>query len=319
MKRKPLSPIFLCDLLAVSACNLVMPVNLPATATVIPSQLVLSPTNIPEATFVITQAFNHFTTITPINTLQPTPPSTPTWTPRPTLPSYAAQLFALKIFKANGDCLLPCWIGISPGKTTWNEAYAFLSTFADDISSRDNLQSNVHVVHFKFPNTSYRGVSETGATINLRDGIVDMIDTPTGISLSELLSTYGFPDEIRIRAIGYSTIESIGRFTLILFYKDKGIMAVYVGINEKSKIIHICPNHIQGPQLAWLLWSSADHLTFSEAGRKTLLISDIPPPAEEDYIPLEKLTNLSIEAFTQRYKDPKNQGICIEMQAPDWP
>lgn len=317
MNNKLLLLIIVLYWLLLAACIPTAPVNFQETITIVPGPIKPSPSNITRTANVSTPSLIPIPSSTPTNTSLPSP--TLTWTPKPTLPPDQAQEFALKLFKTNGGCQLPCWIGITPGKTTWEEAYAFLATFADYISSRNNAQSSVHVVHFKFPNTSYRGVSETSATIHIKDGGVNSIMTPQDLSLPDLLSIYGPPSEIRIHAIGYSTMDPVGRFTLVLFYQNKGIMAVYDGTNEKSKIIHICPNQIQGPQQVWLLWSPADNLTFAEAGRQTLLISPYPPPAEEDYISLEKLTNLSVEAFTQRYKDPKNQSVCMEMQAPDWP
>jgi len=256
-------------------------------------------------------------TITPTFTIMP--PPTLTWTPRPTLPPYQAQAMALNLLKNNGGCLLPCWIGISPGKTTWDEAYAFLSIFADQIPGGKDDLSNVHTVRFKLSDASYNGGLETGATIYTDKGVVDRITVfPEDISLSDLLATYGLPSEIRIHAIGIYTMSPKGRFTLILFYKDKGILAVYDGINEKSNIIHICPDNIQGPQQIWLLWSPAKEFTFSEAGKQILLFSNPPPPAEKDYNSLGDVSNLTINDFYQRYKDPKNGKICIEMKAPDW-
>jgi hypothetical protein len=310
MKRQWLISIGV--MVVISACNQATPVNLQATASVLASQFAPAPTS-----FTETPGLAPSSTATPTFTPQPTSTLTQEWTPRPTLSPQQAQAFGLKLFKTNGNCLLPCWIGLTPGKTSWNEAYAFLATFADSISSRDNLLSKVHTIRFKFPDTSYRGVSETAATIILQDGVIDKIRTPEDISLSELLSAYGSPTEIRILIIGTDTMDPIGRFTLVLFYQNNGIMAVYDGINERSKIVHICPNHIQGLQQRWLLWAPVNNLTFTEAGKEILLISPYPPPAESDYIALENLSDLSIDAFTQRYSDPKNQGICMEMQAPE--
>jgi hypothetical protein len=235
-----------------------------------------------------------------------------TWTPRPTLPKAQAQAYALKMIKTNGGCQLPCWLGITPGKTTWDEANAYLTTFADSIDDS-------HFVKFKFQTASFLGHSVAGASIFLKpDGRIDRISTLVDLSLPELLAEYGPPTEIRLLAIGVYTIDPLGQFTLVLYYKEKGFMAVYEGKNERSIIIHVCPNRIYAEQ-RWLLWDPADQLTFAEAGRETLLISPIPPPSENDFIPIENLTDLNPESFYQRYKDPKSQGICMEMQAPDWP
>jgi hypothetical protein len=313
MKKYLLYPLVFCFVIILAACSQAVPSVHTETKTLFSSTRLSSPTKIIINSNTETPSVMPSFPAEP--TISPQPIPTPTKILRPTLSPDQAQALALKMIKTNGDCLLPCWLGIEPGKTTWDEAFDNLNTFADHIST---LTSDVYGIIFKFPQNTYR-VDKTGATVFVRNGIVDQIMTPEDISLSELLSKYGSPTEIRIRAIGYNTMDPIGRFTLVLFYNDKGIMAVYDGTNEKSQIIHICPKHILGPQQVWLLWAPADILTFSDAGRQTLLISDYPPPAEEDYITLEQLTDLSIEAFTQRYKDPKNQSVCIEIHAPDWP
>jgi hypothetical protein len=333
MKNPQICLIFLCFIFLMTACNkapiespskitltennpgygLSTPiVNLRSPETRNSSALTVTPIHTELSKLNPSLVMTETKQISPTLTWTPRPTPTLTWTPWPTLPKDQAQNYAQKIMKTNGGCQLPCWIGISPGITTWSEAYAFLAPFADSIINYE--------VYFKFPDNSYRGVSETAAFFEVRgNGLIDKISTTTDISLSNLLTTYGLPSEIRIRAIGIYTVDPVGRFTLVLFYKNKGIMAVYDGKNEKNKIIHICPDHIQGPQSAWLLWDPADQLTFSVAGRETMLISDPPPPSEDDYIPLEKLTGMSINAFYQRYKDPQNSRVCIEIQAPDWP
>jgi hypothetical protein len=53
----------------------------------------------------------------------------PTYDPPPTLvPELQDQLFNL--LKSNGNCELPCFLGIAPGKTTWTEAKTFLVTYS---------------------------------------------------------------------------------------------------------------------------------------------------------------------------------------------
>ena len=259
-----------------------------------------------------------------LETIKPTnlPTNRSTKTPLPTLSLIQAHDFAWNMVKTNGGCQLPCWFGIYPGITKWEDARAFLVTFVDDIEISP-IEGN-YSINYTLPENSYR-VSEGGintkggASVFVKDGIVKKIRTSIDITLPELLTTYGAPNEIRLYALGYSTIDPIGRFEMVLFYAEKGIMAVYNGKNEKGKIIEICPNKIQGPQGIWLMWSPNTSMTFKEAGLETNLISSVPPPSEAEFIPIEKLTDLDVMSFTQRYKDSKNQGICMKMQAPDWP
>jgi hypothetical protein len=267
-------------------------------------------TSTPVPSFTLTDTIQPTMTFTP--TMQPTLTPTPSWTPRPSLPPDQARTFALQVVKTNGGCQLPCWLGITPGKTTWDEVYSFFVTFAKNIYPQVLDSSYTGRVILKFPD-----LSERGAYLHMdKDGVVTQIETPEDIPLPDLLTTYGPPSEIRIRAIGVVTMSPVGRFTLVLFYPDKGILAVYDGENEKANFIHICPNHIQVPQTAWLLWSPLEKMSFAEAGKETIIRD---PPSEADFIPLEKLTGMDIETFYERYKNPANQGICMYIQAPDWP
>jgi hypothetical protein len=240
-----------------------------------------------------------------------------TWTPRPTLPKAQAENFALNLLKTNGGCKLPCWIGITPGKTTWDEAYAFLATFAETEYGYGIRSENERYANLNLPKNSFLNRSEELANFTLKpDGRIDQIYTHMDIALSDLLRDYGPPTEVRLLAIGVYTMDKFGRYTLVLFYKEQGFMAVYYGKNERSLIIHICPDHAEIQQ-PWLFWDPMDQLTFSQVGERTSLIDKYPPPSEQDYIPIEKLTDLTPETFYQRYKDPKNLGTCMEMRAPD--
>jgi hypothetical protein len=322
MKRNPIHFFLFFLLIILSACS--QPISIvqntlvvpsPVLATTIQPATVSEPPTIKPSITSTHETATAFPTQTPVATETPFP--TQTWTPRPTLPKTQAQAYALKMMKTNGGCQLPCWIGIIPGSTTWAEADAFLATFADSVTGPWPPYYQ-YLVKFTFPDTSYLGYLRSSAAIYVKtDGRVDRIMTITEISLPDLLTVYGPPSEVRLRAIGASTMSPVGRFTLVLFYKKKGFMAVYDGENERSIIIHICPNHIKVIQQVWLLWDPADQLTFKEAGKSTLLISDPPPPSEGDYIPIENLTSLTPETFYERYKDPKNQNVCMEMQAPD--
>ena len=92
-----------------------------STATVLPTQIPASPTSTTTRT----------PTSTPTRVPRPTATSLPTKTATPTkYPTLDAQgrlNFVLQALKTNGGCQLPCWWGITPGKTTWAE---MVDTFA---------------------------------------------------------------------------------------------------------------------------------------------------------------------------------------------
>ncbi len=78
------------------------------------SQIVLTATpqsaTFPNSTIISSSSGN---TDTPVSTFSPTEAS--------------ARLQDL--LKTNAGCRLPCWWGITPGKTTWDEAEEYLKTF----------------------------------------------------------------------------------------------------------------------------------------------------------------------------------------------
>jgi hypothetical protein len=268
-----------------------------------------TPTNMPRPTQTITT--------TPSPTSTPLPTSTLTWTPQPTLPPDQAHAFALNMIKTNGGCLFPCWLGIVPGQAQTVEALASLAPFADRIIP-GGLYSfrNVYFILSE----PLGGEKEFSAGLSDENGIVTVIETFMPISLADLLSTYGPPSEVLIHAIGWSTLGKEGRFLMVLIYPKKGIMALYFGPVALGKTLYISPNHFDNPQLTGLLlWSPTREMTFAEGGRRLGIITDPPPPGEKDYLPLEKVTNLSIQAFYQRYKDPQNSGLYFFMEAPDYP
>jgi hypothetical protein len=238
------------------------------------------------------------------------------WTPQPTFTAGQARDYALNMMKTNGGCKFPCWFGITPGKTTWVDASKALSSYAYSISKPNMLRESYEVT-LKFPFQSFHGNSSAAANIFVKpDGKVEKIKTLTDITLPDLLDTYGVPDEVRLLAVGVNTTDPNGHFTLVLFYPDLGFIAAYEGKNERDAVIHVCPSNITG-QPEWLIWNPADPVTFSEAGKEISLISSVSSPTEKDYISIEKLIGVTPEAFHQRYKDPENTDVCMEMQAPD--
>ena len=113
---------------------------------------------------------------TPVSTLTPTKPlltltriSTPTLTPlltntptsKPTptrFPPEQAELMVLDLLENNGGCLLPCWWGIVPGQTTWEEAHDLLMPITFDyiyIESPGGFtkspKSKSFIASFQFP------------------------------------------------------------------------------------------------------------------------------------------------------------------------
>lgn len=241
---------------------------------------------------------------TPIYALTPT--FVPTLTPRPTLSSQDAQVAVLKLISNNGGCNLPCWWGLTPGKTTWQEARNFLEILSPQIIS---LRDNVYGLTYKnLPKDISGGV--IGATISTSNDVIQTISTDIYYPLAEIMQKNGKPTEIWIFA-DKETINPEIPFTLALFYADQGILAIYQGTSLREESPEICPNRIGGDQVSWFLWNPSLAFSFADAGRNALLFQNTP--SERPFLQINDVTNMDISMFYDKYIHPENGTSCFEM------
>ena len=137
-KRRAISPITCClVLMALGAMSAGCSISSATpTETEPPTAQVLETT----PTSIAATATRPMSTPTLVASTTSSPSSTdtkvPTETPMPPLASLVAQQQAVELLKSNGNCSLPCWWGITPGKTTWSAAESFLYQFDQQVYSR---------------------------------------------------------------------------------------------------------------------------------------------------------------------------------------
>lgn len=143
------------------------------------------------------------------NTLEPTL----TAIPKATLVPEEARKLVQELLENNGGCKLPCWWGITPGKTTWAEARIFLEGFSVYVGETGEVQ-------IPLP-TPYSNATYMDHGYSIKNGIVDHIDIynfnlAPNYYLPKFLETYGQPTEIWMRT--YSKYEmGIHPFLVDLF------------------------------------------------------------------------------------------------------
>lgn len=125
----------------------------------------------------------------------------PTWTPLPTLENYSQIVVSL--MTDNAGCQLPCWWGITPGETSWQEAKQFLQQFAFITTRGGSLSQHVetepYIVYHWNPGTD----DSNGTLIDVRNGIVQLIlfSSETArfrFQLNQILTDYGIPDKVTV-------------------------------------------------------------------------------------------------------------------------
>jgi hypothetical protein len=241
-------------------------------------------------------------TETPVTTYTPT--ATATRKPQPTFTSKEAEEMVKDLIATNGGCLLPCWWGITPGVTTWEETRSFLEPFATRILTlRENLYG---VTIDNLPESISDG--GVGATIGVKDDIVQTIRTDVFYPLPQVLQIYGQPDEVRVYVDPWS-IDALAPFVIALYYEKLGFLATYSGKTSKGEVIKICPSLIGEPQTIWYLWSPDLTVSFDKAGRQALLFVS---PSEKPFHRLEETTNIDDKVFFEKYRDPQNTSMCFQ-------
>lgn len=251
--------------------------------------------------------------IKPSTPIFATPELTQTAVLKATLAPDEAKKMVQELLENNGACMLPCWWGITPGKTTWAEARYFLESFAVYIGETG-------LVRVPLP-APYSNATYMDHGYSIKDGIVDYIhiynfNLAPKYYLPKFLETYGQPSEIWIQTFSQ---EEIGQqnFAFSLFYQDRGILVEYstatsiedVAVDGKLR------NCLRGADSPFInLWSpEKDKMSFQDAKQKFLDTTNLPEPK-----PLFEATGLDVKTFYETFKNP-DTDVCLETPKNLWP
>jgi len=246
------------------------------------------------------------------------PEQTQTVIPNATSESEEAQKLVQDLLESNGGCRLPCWWGITPGKTTWAEARQLLEKTSMHIGGQESGDMFYVDVQAYLP-YPYNFAKYMEHSYYIENGVVDYIsvynfDLALNYRLSNFLETYGEPTEIWMRT--YSKYEmDIHPFLVDLFYRDKGILIEYsTGDPPKEvdgKLQNCRIKEMDSPFIH--LWSpETQNLSFQEA-KKFIDTMNLPEP-----VPLLDATGVDVKTFYETFKNPETD-VCLETPKNLWP
>ena len=182
--------------------------------------------------------------ITP--TIQPLPllSETPLITPTPTLdylfmpkkgPSFEQQVRLFEALKDN-NCELPCYLGITPGQTTWQEAKLKLESYGNVFYGPDRSEKSL-AYDFRMVFLGSHVI-----ILNIEDNIVQRIflsiinhdesmyyDNWSKYSIHHTLIQLGAPDDIFINA------NEDGGYSIAMVYKKSGMALEWYGMQKKKR------------------------------------------------------------------------------------
>jgi hypothetical protein len=276
-------------------------------------------------------------------TLIPTIPVTPTRTLVPTLAPGAARSQLENVIRDQNHCLLPCWLGITPGVSTSNDfdsvfaRYSALLNFynadKDGIISRgitfelgQGITSNFYI---DYRTRANQNIIDTLyiSTQALRKIDVGFQDEYTSeyyhqllkdYSLSQVLTEYGVPSKVSMNVRFYlydgsppSPSQKFGSFKIRLFYPEQGVIAIYemplIKMGEYGKA---CPAN----SFVNLWLTSPDNDGYYEK----LLSSRQKEGEDFDYDKTtDEAVNMSLEQFYEMFRTPNQK--CLQTPLSAWP
>jgi hypothetical protein len=285
---------------------------------------------------------------TPAFTTTPTPRSGPTITPTTvsTLPEAQARARLLKLLANNGSCILPCLWGITPGKSTYQEAEVTLLPLAgisqlvdlspspgeiEPVYSENDLSLYTRVVYFYSDDGIVSRISfqarEEKAIVapNGEKGFAEIYDSKTfgkrayPYMLSKVLFKHGIPTAVLIQT--FDALSSMdhsisGGFDILLLYPDQGLLVHYTTqmqvVGEK---VRGCPAYAH---VEMELYPTGQGDFFGQFLSQTKWAGIWPLPVKKLYWrPIEEATSMSLVQFFEAFRQPTDQ--CIETPAKLWP
>jgi hypothetical protein len=258
-------------------------------------------------------------TSSPTSAARPSSTLRPTWTPLPTLPAEEALKMVHELFTTNAGCRLPCWWGITPGVTTWEEARQFFAAFTTDIIQRDSVQITEKGITYVETGFGVRfaveGVPSGGAVslgvINSEISTIHLGKLPIQytIPLHQFLEEYGPPTQIFMRTFANAPDLPLP-FILILFYENQGIMAIYDYEAERvGDLLHSCPMPV-----GTILWLWSQEIEMDDEDIEFRVLG--PDPSKPLRL-LEEVTDYTTDSFYQTFKETDIE-TCIDTPVEHW-
>ena len=244
--------------------------------------------------------------------ITPSPLSTETFltstTSLPTLLVKDAKARVKQLMKDNGGCSLPCWWGIIPGQTSWDDARAFLQSIDPTFDSAATPS------HYSF---AYQ-IDSPGYPISAEfdvDGLgivkkISVSQTAFPFDLAEFLAMVGKPDRVFLQVYPFTT-DGVPPFVVLLIYEDLHLVAQFVtGATLHDSNVVGCPDQSK-PSLT--LYAPSIEVAAELEQKFELERSEGSVP----YRLLDESTKMDIDSFYQVFRN-SNDANCIETPAEQW-
>jgi hypothetical protein len=218
----------------------------------------------------------------------------------------------LDLVQNNGGCKLPCWWGITPERTSWEDAITLLKPLAFDVYTRSQ-KGSIYAADVYFHPVPELSSTYISSEFRIKDGIVQTIlvhdfELSRTYQVANFLDNYGSPSEIWINTFS-EDFDDRPPFSVAMFYPDDGMLVTYYTQGEiLGSTIRACFQ--MSPTLR--LWNPNSAITFYEATEMFHWDVENAP-----FFPLTDVTEIDVEQLYELFRDPSSQP-CLETPITFW-
>ncbi len=246
----------------------------------------------------------------------------PIWTPLPTYPPNDRRSVTMNLYE-NPTCKLPCWWGIIPGETEWNEAWQFLARFALNQMLREmhmfksnslpNYQLFQVLLDVPAPpleeGYNYSPLNNLVFFMRKDSTLIEYIDVNVGnlkpYTIPQILAIYGQPEQVYIETNVWPGVNA----SVYLYYPAQGLMAVYhtttdQDISNQDKFSICFQKYIR-----LILWSKGKPIDDEIVGG---LFNANRLLGYETYVPIEKVSDIDTAEFYKLFVGSPEQ-VCLNI------
>jgi hypothetical protein len=244
---------------------------------------------------------------------------TPTWKPSqtmqfiPTLPAKTAVHSLRDYLANNGNCRLPCVLGITPGISSFTEAREIMAPLIGIAEDHTNITSGIGNMFFNYYGVIIYFV-ENRNTQQISDVELDLgaHSRYAYYMLPNILSEYGKPASVSLYTVALPdpTVGDWWYLYMLMLYPDQGLAINYTTTTRLS-----------GQNIIGCFADAAVIVDAYPSGHGDTFTQLLPDgfagEAVADYKPLEDVTTMTLDDFYWKYSKDSDQ--CLETANDLWP
>lgn len=273
-------------------------------------------TNVPTMEPVVAP-FTQTATATHISPTLTDAPIPATTTPHPTLALSEVSQFIDMLASTDEICLFPCWGGIIPGETNWNDVQSFLESFAK-VRRHSPSSPEGFAVDVPLPDRYPDDLLWLSIFLDEKNTVKYIRGWRYDLFIDQLFRRYGKPEEVYLYILGVLPSDGVEEFGFLFSYNTQGFFLTYTGKTPNQPLLNICPSDLDDGPYFWL-WDPLDNEAMNRivnGGPDYYFYGDWSQYQE---IAIATKGEVTADSFYETYSNPANANVCFQIPSPSIP